>query len=162
MWRNAPACSSPSPRLLFGAVWAPVLCVASYFLSIVFAPSSTCSTVQWRTLNLIMGTPLSPSPPSLPGTDPSEGQSGCIPPPISDTRQGPPLRHRPQLWHRQRSVIIKWRMASYQVWKVGDRWRGHLADDLGEVGKSVGTARWVVMDDVAVSVAANHNLRNQG
>lgn len=45
---------------------------------------------------------------------------------------------------------------------MGDRWRGHLADDLGEVGKSVGTARWVVMDDVAVSVAANHNLRNQG
>lgn len=45
---------------------------------------------------------------------------------------------------------------------MGERRRGHLADDLGEVGKSVGTARWVVMDDGAASVATNHNLWDQG
>lgn len=44
---------------------------------------------------------------------------------------------------------------------MGEHRRGHLADDLGEVGKSVGTARWVVMDDAAVIVAANHNFWNQ-
>lgn len=45
---------------------------------------------------------------------------------------------------------------------MGERQRCHLADDLGEAGKSVGTARWAVMDDAALSVAANHKFWNRG
>lgn len=104
--KTPPTWLSPIPSLLCSLF----LCAASYFLSIVLAPSSTCSTVQWLTLNLFTGTPLSPSPASLPGTDPSERQSGCVAPPpplLPDTRQGPVPRQRPQLGHRQRSVIIK-------------------------------------------------------
>lgn len=52
---------------------------------------------------------------------------------LSDPHQGPALRQGPQLGDRQRSVIIKRWIAPYQVCKVGEHWRGHLADDLGEV-----------------------------
>lgn len=34
------------------------------------------------------------------------------------------LQQRPQLGDRQSSVVIRWRIASYQVCKAGERWRG--------------------------------------
>lgn len=72
-WQRHPASPDPHSRRC-------LLSVSLYFLAIVLPSSSTCSTVEWTTLNLITGTPLRPSPASLPGTDPSEGQSSCTPP----------------------------------------------------------------------------------
>lgn len=107
------------------------LCV---FLYLAFSPlslsASTCSRVHWRTVNPIRGTPPSPPQPLSCHTTWRQSISGAVrlciapPQPIPDTRQCPVLQQRPQLGDRQSSVVIRWRIASYQVCKASERRQG--------------------------------------
>lgn len=85
------------------------------FLPIVPLITSTCSMVHWITVNPIRGCPSAPhnpSPATLPGTNPSEGQSGCAPP------------------HRHPSLIP----ASAQCYSRGPSWGTAKARSLSDDG----------------------------